>query len=178
MMCANQMNSHKVLRRLIVLLILVTSASAMSETLVSINTDAIVSLPQDDSISRLMVVDGQAVAIGEHSTWILDESEQRWELAIWKPEEKILGLAGDGIRTFLILGSEDDGSANRVEKLSLQESRLESSVLSSIPVALSSAQGAMLSDRLFVSGTSKEGVPQFLEIDVSADKPEWIIHDA
>lgn len=172
------MNSYQVLRCLLVLVILATSASAKSETLVSINTNAIVSLSDDDSISRLLVVDGQVVAIGEHSTWVLDESEHRWELRNWKPGGEILGAAGDGIRTFLIFGSADDHSPNRVEKVSLHEGRLESSALSSLPVLLSSAQGAMLHDRLFISGTSADGAPQLFELDVGANNPEWVIHNA
>ena len=163
-------------RYLIALFLVVACAAAQAESLVSIESSQIATLGGDDSISRVLVVDDRPVAIGDRYTWVLDETEQRWERKDWRPLGNILGTAGDGLRVFLLLRSEYGAGATRVERISLLAGDLESSALPPLPVQLATAQGALLHDRLLVAGTTADGVPQLLAIDVIADQPEWIVY--
>lgn len=160
------------------ILLLLASASAYAESLVSVTTARIAALPADASISHLLVIDGRPVALGAEEAWILSEDEQRWEHTDWQPQADILGIVGDGLRAFLLLDSKHGGSTTRVENVSLLAGALDSSPLPPLPVQFASAQGALLHDRLFVAGTSKDGLPHLLAIDVMEDQPQWISYDA
>ena len=121
-------------RYLIALFLVVACAAAQAESLVSIESSQIATLGGDDSISRVLVVDDRPVAIGDRYTWVLDETEQRWERKDWRPLGNILGTAGDGLRVFLLLRSEYGAGATRVERISLLAGDLESSALPPLPV--------------------------------------------
>jgi SSS family transporter len=163
---------------LLVLLFSVAVSSVQAASLVTSSTTQVASLSEDDPISRILVVDEQAVAIGAKNSWVLNKNEQRWERNGWRPPSDILGVASDGVQTFLLLGFKHAGQLTRIERLFLRGSTLGSSSFPPLPVRLVSAQGAVLDDKLMVAGTTAFGVSQLFGIDLAAEQAHWVAYEA
>ena len=163
-------------RPLTTLLVLLATAPIHAESLVSVLSTPIVDLSEDDSVSRIIVIDERPVAIGAKYTWVLDEDEQQWVRADERPGGNILGVVGDGRRAFLLLNSEHDIAATRVARVSLQMDRAVLTELPQLPARLAAAQGALLEDRLFVAGTTLDGASRLFEIDTTAEQAQWTVH--
>ncbi|MGQ0835016.1 MAG: sodium:solute symporter [Gammaproteobacteria bacterium] len=155
---------------------LVAAASVQGATPESIRTGELAPLPGADSISRVLAVGDRPLALGTNSTWVYDETHETWARSDWRPDGEVVGVAGDGRRAFLLLGSERAGSVSKIEKLSLTAGKLASQAMSPLPVELADAEGALLGDTLFISGIRADGVPQLLAINVSAARSQWITH--
>ncbi|PCI48500.1 MAG: sodium:solute symporter [Alphaproteobacteria bacterium] len=154
---------------------------AHAESLVSIKTHQIAPLSIDDTISHILVTDGQVVALGDNSAWVLSDGEEKWVAKEWSVDGKVLGVIGEGSQAFLLLGSEQNETVTRVERflaLANPEDMAGWQQIPSLPVSLVSAHGAILDDHIFVLGDSLDGVRHLLSVDLTIEQPEWISHDA
>jgi len=163
-------------RAILALLLMATVVTVQAESLVSVSTDQIVPLPAADSVSHVFVVDSRPVALGANSTWLLDESEENWERIEWRPQGQVLGSVSDGDRAFLLIGSEGDNRATRVEAVSLLLDALDSIALPALPEQLGSVRGALLQEQLFITGINADGAGRLLSIDLVANQSEWVSH--
>lgn len=148
-------------------------ASAHAESLVSVVSTPVAHLSEGDSISRILVVDEQPVAVGAEYTWILDQNEQQWMRGSALPEGHIFAAVGEGLRSFLILGSNQDSAVTRVGELSFLAGALVFAELPSLPEQLISAQGALLDDQLFIAGIAADGSSQLIAIGIVNDQASW-----
>lgn len=163
-----------VLRLLPALLLLGVSSAALPESLVAVTTDQVVPLPTDESVARVLVIEGRPIAVGDESTWLLGTSEEQWQQISWRPKGQILSVTG----AYLILGAEIGAGVTGVTKLSLQSESLHSSALPSLPIPFASAHGAFLDDRLYVAGTAADGMGHLFSIAPLGERSEWTTHEA
>jgi SSS family transporter len=168
------MKKYKSLAALL-LLPLVALASERTENLVSIRTGAIATLQGDDSSSRVLVVDGRLVALGAAFSSVLDERRGEWAQIDWSPQAPVLAVAGDGRRAFLLLGEHGRAVAS-VAKFSLSGNTPATQALPALPAPLTSAQGALLGNTLYVAGTRADGVSELLSIEPAAIQAQWVTH--
>jgi solute:Na+ symporter, SSS family len=164
-------------RYLLVLLVFVAS-SLQAKSLVSIATEPMVAVPNHDDISRVVVVGGQPIALGDNFTWVLDKTETRWQPNDWHPQGRVAAVAADGDQAFLLLDAEQSGFITHVEKILLPSETLSSSSLPPLPVPLGSAQGALLFDQLFVVGKSADNITHMFALDLNTAPMQWAIYDA
>lgn len=150
--------------------------SLHAENLVSIKTGGLASLPAADAVSRLMVIDGRAVALGVEKTWLLDEENVAWQSDAWRPQSQVVGIANGGREAYLLLAAAD-GTVGRLDKLTLASGKLASTVLPPLPAALESAQGAVLQGTLYVTGEGADGRSQLYALDTTAVPLRWTAHD-
>ncbi len=165
---------------MIAFLLMVFNPLARAESLVSIKTQQITTLSIDNIISQVLVVDGQLVAFGEDSAWVLNERDEKWQAQEWTVEGKVFGVIGEGSEAFLLIGSSQNEAVTRIEQFLPKEDSVNAGALKqipSLPVPLVSANGAMLDDQLFVLGDSLDGVRHLFAINLLAEQLEWISHD-
>jgi solute:Na+ symporter, SSS family len=158
------------------LLLLSAIASTHAEGLVSIQTRELAPLADVEAVSRVFVVDGRPVAVGTDSSWMLDEQGNRWQRIDWRPRGRVIGVAADEHRTFVLLADERGDALAGIEEVSFASSSLSSRVLPPPPVSLISAQGAVLGGTLYLAGLGADGKPHFLAVDAAAPRPQWITH--
>ncbi|MGH8179271.1 MAG: sodium:solute symporter family transporter [Steroidobacter sp.] len=164
------------LTRFVALCVLASGAisTSQAENLVSIETGRIASLPGSASLSRVVVVDGRALAIGADFAWVLEGNKKAWTQIDWRPRMQVLGAAGDGTEGFLLLGSDD--TVERVAKLSLTAGKPVLQPLPSLPVPLASTQAAFSNGSLHVAGLGEDGALHLLGINLTAVQPAWMKH--
>ena len=150
-------------------------SSLHAENLVSIKTSEVAALPATEIVSRLLVVDGRPVAIGADATWLLDENQKAWQRVDWRPQGRVLGLAGDGRIAFLLLSS-NGNAVERIEKLSLVSGKLVSTTLPPLPAPINAAKGAVLQGTLYVAGAGGDGKPTLFALDTAAVSATWVAH--
>jgi SSS family solute:Na+ symporter len=161
----------------IAFLLLITTLVVHAESLVSIENGQVEALPDGEPISNILVVDERLLALGANSSWIFDEAERQWQRSDWYPTGYVVAAAGDGLQNFLLLSAENGGPVTRIEQVSLSSGTSQFMPLPALPVGLASAHGAVLQEKIYVAGVSAAGVPQLLEIDLTADQAEWTSYD-
>jgi SSS family transporter len=150
-------------------------ASLQAENLVSTRTSDIAPLAAVESISHILVVDGRPVAMSADSAWSLDENRHAWTRLDWHSAGQVVATAGDGRLAFVLLNSAN--ADVRVAKLSLDARGLHLHELPPLPMSLMSAQGTVRDNTLYVAGHSTDGALQLLQIDLAADRPQWLAHE-
>jgi SSS family transporter len=145
-----------------------------AEPLVAIATGSLAPLAQDASHLRLLNIEGRLVAFAADSTWILSEDRTSWVRSDWRAPGQIVRAVGDGSRGFVLVGSMAEGPVESIEQLSLIKGELAARALPSLPAALTSAQGAVLGDSLFVAGTLPDGSLELLEFSLATRESVWV----
>lgn len=159
-------------------LVLSGSLAAQAESLVSVTTSQLPPLPESDRISRVLVIDEQAIALGESAAWRLDDAEQQWQRLEGRPSGSVSAVAYDGQRTFLLLVDAVDPVDVKVVELSLSSGGLQSEALPPLPESLLSSNAAVLEGQLFIAGTTADGEGRLFAIDLLRTDETWQRYDA
>ncbi|PCI32529.1 MAG: sodium:solute symporter [Alphaproteobacteria bacterium] len=161
-------------------LLIAGGATARAESLVATKIQAIAPLPIDDTVSHILITEGQVVALTEGQAWVLNEREAAWQPLDGTVLGQVRGVVGDGQEAFLLRGSEQSSSVTQVERFMLLTDPDEAGDMPEIPplpIPLAAAHGALLDDKIFVIGDSLEGKRYLFSFDLLADQSEWVFHD-
>ncbi len=158
------------------LLAILAATPALAENLVSIETGSITPLAGAEPVTRIVTVQRRLVAVGQSSTWMLDEGQQLWTPVDWHPDGGILAAAIDDNQTIVLVGAASDRPLARVERLTLVADALRSAPLPLPPAALASPKAALLDSTLFIAGFDLGRTPRFFALDLRQAEPHWITH--
>ena len=165
---------------------LVAFGSAAGEPLVSVRTGTLAPLPAVESISRVLSVNGQLVAIGAGVVLVFDATANKWSRREWQPEGEVIAVAAAAAGpantrgaqpAFLVLAAKRGDPVTKVEQISLTEGAPASATLPPLPIPLTGAQGGMLADVLYVAGTAIDGTSRMFTINTLLPL-QWVTHVA
>ncbi|WP_052215641.1 sodium:solute symporter [Sphingomonas sp. ERG5] len=134
------------------------------------------SLSGGEAGAVLVAQDGRPVVIQHKSAHVLKDDRSGWVVLDRRQLGHDLRIAGsftDGRRSVLLLGNQA-GRADRAALLRLDGNALRARLLPSLPVPLSSAQGAIQGDVLFVAGRTGSGAARLLRLTLSDVSPGWV----
>ena len=160
-------------RALALLLLASAALGAPGETLVSVRSGVLPPLPVAAQVARVLLVDGQLVALGADSVAVLDSKGNTWSGKEWRPAGVVTAAARAG---YLLLAREAGGPVAQVEKLSLKDGAPVSSLLPTLPLPLAKAQGGTLGDFLYVAGTAPDGSARLFSLN-TVTAHQWVAHD-
>jgi SSS family solute:Na+ symporter len=150
---------------------LAVAPQADAAPLVGIDVQSVGTAPPEPA-AQLISVDDTLIAWGESGGWRLSQDEKSWQRIDRQVTGVVLSVAGDGHAAYLLIGAAKLGPVERVEPLLLKGS------LPALPMPLATARAAVQGSHMWVAGTDERGSARFYEIDTSAARPQWAVHDA
>ena len=165
---------------------LVAVGSPAGEPLVAIRTGTLPPLPAAESVSRVVSVNGQLVAIADGAMLLLEAKTPAWTRRAWRPDGVVTAVAATTAQpanaraaqqAFLLLAAKPGDPVTKVQRISLTGNVPGSSTLPPLPVPLERAQGATLADVLYVAGTAADGTSRMFAINALAPV-QWVAHAA
>lgn len=112
----------------------------------------------------LVAIDGQPVAMRGGAAAVLRD-DKRWDRLSASGSEAALGGVTDGQRAVLLFGTDRRFDRAAIATIEGPELRLRS--LAVLPIALTTAQAALLPDALVVAGIAADGTPQILRTPIA-----------
>lgn len=165
------------MRALLVLLACLLAGPSAAESLTSVQTVNVPSLPAGAPLQALAVIDGRVVAIRDAQAWMLDANHKQWTRASWTPAADngaIQGVASDGTQAYLLLGTD---AVERVQQLTFENGQLAARAPIDLPLPLKNARGAMQGGSVFLAGLTNTDQPRLLQLNASAPSVQWLQHD-
>jgi SSS family solute:Na+ symporter len=160
-----------------VIMSLWAAVASRGENLVSIRTGTVQSLPGVAEVPRLLVIDGQPLALNDTGAWRLDEKRGEWNRVEWRFDGHIFAGVAAGHRAFVLLASTPAGPVTRIEQLTFLAGALTGKALPALPSPLETAQAAVLRDTLYVVGRRVGGAAQLYAMDLTAAVPAWVARE-
>ncbi|CAN5315203.1 sodium/solute symporter [soil metagenome] len=153
------------LRRAAFLVLLLTGA-AQADSLASLRSVALPSLPGNTPVEALVSAQGRPLALTDGKFWQLTADEKSWvTLPAKLPNTPLLGSVVSSVDrpSYLLRGEPKNGELTGIERLDLQDGLLSSSPVAPPPVGLHDARAALLGDVLYLVGQGADGSAQFLQ---------------
>ena len=154
-------------------LLLGFAVGAAAENLTSVKTGALPDLTDGGALIGLATIDARPLAVTRGGIFVLDAERTTWRRIEGPAPNTVRGLAGDGARTFALTVSTDATGADFVAAWSFDGSRLKSSELPSLPVALTQVRAALKADTLVVIGLDAKEKNTVLQLTPLAKDPQW-----
>jgi SSS family solute:Na+ symporter len=122
---------------------------------------------------RLVVLDGEPVALQASSSWKLDDAGKRWTELRWQPAapQNIRGVVQGDRRAFVLLGAGE--AVERLAEVTLAGDALALHPLPPFPSPLANAVAAERNSTLYVAGHDASGAPQLLTLSLAEPTPTW-----
>lgn len=160
------------------LLLLMHAAPAWAaEEASSVHGAPLPTLSSDKAPMVLVAVGGRPVVIQHGSAHILKADRSGWTVLDRRqlgPDPQITGSITDGHRTVLLLGGSAERRTDRAALLQLDGNALRGKLLPPLPVALSSAQGAIQGSALLMAGVADDGASRLLRLTLSDGSQGWV----
>jgi len=158
------------------MLLLCVAIPSFAESLSTVKTTALPSLTAKGALTGLVALDGRAVAITTEGAWVLAANQKQWLHAAWNPStagEAVLGVAGNGVRAFLLSGAAGTAAVTTVHSLVLQDKQIATKSLPVLPSALLHARAAVTADTVYVAGIDASGKSKLFSITPAASDAKW-----
>ena len=143
-------------------------ASPPREPLVTVRTGTLAPLSTSDAEVRMLAIDGQLAAVGEHSIALLDPKINAWIPQALLTDGVVTGVAAGargGKHGYLLLSPGRGKLVTQLAKVSLNDSVPVTTRLPALPEPLAGAQAAVLGDVLYVGGTAPDGAAKLFALN-------------
>ncbi len=159
-------------RLLLAVTLLAASSIASAESLNSVATGTLPSLPDNTPPQQLLTVDGRLLALAGDSVWSLGKGEKAWSpLDLGKLQPGALrGAATVGGSTWMLVGT-DATRSTELQQVSVKGNALVSMRSQVLPTPLAGALLTALDGALYVTGVDDAGKAQLYR--KPADAAQW-----
>lgn len=148
-------------------MLLMVSNNVAAESLTTIGSGTLASLPGDVSPEELLNIDGRTVALGKGQAWALRADNRAWEPLTGKIDTTVHRAVAAGGRAYLLEGGAA-GTSDRLLSLQLQKSDLKTGSTVPLPLALTSTHATVLGDTLYLSGNDDTGATRLYSRSLAA----------
>jgi SSS family transporter len=171
--------SSRGLARLALVMLLCVALPSFAESLSTVKTTTLPSLPAKGPLTGLVALDGRAIAIAEEGAWVLAADQKQWRRVAWSPSpasEAVLGVAGNGEAAYLLSGAAGTAAVSRVQSLVLEDQKLSAKPLPALPDPLLHARAAVTPGTFYVAGIDANGTSKLFSITPAASAAQWQVH--
>ncbi len=148
-----------------------------AESLSTLRTGHLPTLPIERGLLGLAAVDGGVVALTDDTAWVLTDDQHAWRRVPLPSSDaggSVLEVSSDGQQAYLLLGAAGGQAIDRIARLRLERGRLTTQALPTLPMALAAARLTTLGSLVYVTGVAVDGRPRLLSLDASQqDASGW-----
>src|SRR5262249_53677774 len=100
-----------------------------------------------------------------------------WTPLAWTRDGAVVAVASGADRAFVLLGTQADSRATKVERVLLAGGTLAAQPIPDLPAPLGSPRGAVHRETLYVAGASPKSAMQLFTLDLAAASMAWRAQD-
>ena len=161
-------------RLMAALVLLSISGAVAAESLTTVASGSLPTLPAQLSPAGLVSLDGRTVAFSGQDAWALGVDKKSWEPLVQAATEDgmaVQGSVGAAGRTYLIRTKDD--VATELQPVSLHAGTLRGGEALALPLALKAVHATAFGDSLYVTGNDTAGVTHLYRRSASAANAAW-----
>ena len=161
---------------LLVIVLLAIAPSLSAESLSTVSTSTMPTLPSASPLIGVVALSGQALALSANEAWLLDADRVAWARSAWSPvsvDGTLQGVVGNGQWAFALIGPVRGAGVERVDQLLLVDGAITTRPLPALPIALASAEAAVSADSVYLAGIDGSGRSVLLTIQPDGKDPRW-----